>query len=322
MQIQCYAQRLLNPFRGIVNVIKYEAAEAVTTDGVRWDIYVSNDELKKDLNSTGRVLISDIRYGSWSADQGLRRGPIFPSDDFIRMEKMGDVVFNHLLKVHNRIPFALKDHYELWMLSEDTAPLVLLDSAINRQELDFDIPAYWRSGNLCHEKFASDAVAEILHEKTDTHCAATILMQHINELAGQNPSASWFHRLENGDGVALQQSAVDMPASLFPPLMIRGRGYPEPYQQLVDDFICWQAPWLLVLDSLQDTQRRQFEHDARRQALQVEQQYRSYPKIIDPEIINAARIEARMRHTLEPDAQVDDTMSTFYLELHNPSPTE
>ena len=34
MPVECYAQRLLNPYRGTMHVIKYEAAEAVTLDGV------------------------------------------------------------------------------------------------------------------------------------------------------------------------------------------------------------------------------------------------------------------------------------------------
>lgn len=40
MPIRCYAQRLLNPFRGVKNVIEYQAAEAVTVDGLHRDIYV------------------------------------------------------------------------------------------------------------------------------------------------------------------------------------------------------------------------------------------------------------------------------------------
>jgi len=47
--LSSYSQRLLNPFRGSVNVIRYKSAEAVTTDGINWDIYVSNDDLIKDL---------------------------------------------------------------------------------------------------------------------------------------------------------------------------------------------------------------------------------------------------------------------------------
>ena len=41
----CYSQRLLNPFRGTICCIQYQSAEAVTADGVKWDIYVSNEGL-------------------------------------------------------------------------------------------------------------------------------------------------------------------------------------------------------------------------------------------------------------------------------------
>jgi len=46
MSFYCYSQRLLNPYRGIINCIRYRSAEAVTADGVRWDIYVSNEALQ------------------------------------------------------------------------------------------------------------------------------------------------------------------------------------------------------------------------------------------------------------------------------------
>ena len=49
MKFECYAERLLNPFRGITNTIRYQSAEAVTADGVRWDIYVSNEALQGNL---------------------------------------------------------------------------------------------------------------------------------------------------------------------------------------------------------------------------------------------------------------------------------
>jgi hypothetical protein len=49
MTFDCYTQRLLKPFRGTVNTIRYRSAEAVTADGIRWDIYVSNEALQHDL---------------------------------------------------------------------------------------------------------------------------------------------------------------------------------------------------------------------------------------------------------------------------------
>ena len=55
MELECYAQRLLNPFRGVMNIIAYQGAEAVTTDGVHWDIYVRDTELVQDLANIGLV---------------------------------------------------------------------------------------------------------------------------------------------------------------------------------------------------------------------------------------------------------------------------
>jgi hypothetical protein len=85
LNFHCYSQRLLNPFRGIVSYLGYQSADAVTADGRHWDIYVSNEALLDGLDPGRRPQISDIRYGSWSARRGLKRGPIFPSDDFLQM---------------------------------------------------------------------------------------------------------------------------------------------------------------------------------------------------------------------------------------------
>jgi hypothetical protein len=68
---------MLNPFRGIVSTLAYRSADAVTADGEHWDIYVSNEELLDKSDKQQRPRISDIRYGSWSEQPGLKRGPIF-----------------------------------------------------------------------------------------------------------------------------------------------------------------------------------------------------------------------------------------------------
>jgi len=116
MDFEYYSQRLLNPFRGVMQGIRYGAAEAVTLDGEHWDLYVSNDERMEGIAPGDHAQVSDIRYGHWSAGQGLRRGPIYPSEDFRRMEILGALVYEHLLRVHGRVPFPLRDDYELWLL--------------------------------------------------------------------------------------------------------------------------------------------------------------------------------------------------------------
>ena len=128
MTFHRYSQRMLNPFRGIVSYISYRSADAVTADGSHWDIYVSNEALLDGLDSVRRPQISDIRYGSWSARRGLKRGPILASDDFLLMEAMGTQVYQHLLEVCDQVPYPLLDHYELWLLDAGGQPLALIDS--------------------------------------------------------------------------------------------------------------------------------------------------------------------------------------------------
>jgi hypothetical protein len=43
-----YSQRLLNPFRGIMNVVEMPDADAVTIDASHWDLYVGDTELSQD----------------------------------------------------------------------------------------------------------------------------------------------------------------------------------------------------------------------------------------------------------------------------------
>lgn len=233
--IHCYAQRLLNPFRGMLHIIAYTSAEAVTTDGEHWDIYVRNDELVKDLENSSQVQTSDIRYGSWSEQKGLKRGPVFPSKDFQRMEEMGAVVYEHLRNLH-------------------------------------------RQG-------AGEGIG----------------MTGINLPRGMEG-----RRLANKE---------------FPPYLMQAKGHDEQHVMLVDEFFQWQAPWLLLLPGLQDNERRVLEQQARSRALVVDKQFRLYPKVIDQELFNAARVEAMLRKGQQTEDNPEDVMSTFYIELH-PSPTE
>ena len=105
MVFERYAQRLLNPFRGVMNIIEFEGAEAVTTDGMRWDIYVRDTGLVEEFADSHRIQTSDIRYGSWSAKDGLKRGAIYPSDDFKVLEHRDALLAQDFCQrglIHNR----------------------------------------------------------------------------------------------------------------------------------------------------------------------------------------------------------------------------
>ena len=78
-----YSQRLLNPFRGVVNCIRYRSAEAVTADGVRWDIYVSNEALLAATPDRQHTPARAIPYRAWAAERGQKRGPAAASRRFL-----------------------------------------------------------------------------------------------------------------------------------------------------------------------------------------------------------------------------------------------
>lgn len=324
--IQCYSQRLLNPFRGVVNIIRYRSAEAVTSDGIHWDIYVSNDSLLDGLDKNRSVQISDIRYGRWSEGEGLIRGPIYPSDEFYMLEEMGAVVYQHLLKVHQRVPFPFHDSIEFWLLDRVNRPLALLNSAIDETVIDDYQLLDWRAGQLCKQSFKPAG-----REKTNGGaygCAADHLIAYINGCATMPPAAQWFARKHDGSATALHGHNIDesltgrrLGAEDFPEYFISTRHENDYYTRLVHEFLEWQSPWLLLLDTLATDQRRYFEQYARRQALVVDRQYLLYPEIIDESFIRTARVEARMRRAQKQEVDQDEVMSTFYIELH-PSPTE
>lgn len=315
MQIECYAQRLLNPFRGVVHTIRYQSAEAVTTDGIEWDIYVANDALLDGLGRAGkRAQISDIRYGHWSAEKGLKRGPLFPSDDFKRLEDMGAVVYEHLLKVHRDVPFAFLDHFELWLLDRSDQPLALLHSVRADSETDTKPPLDWRAGMAAQERFQSSAIAGL------TESAGVYLTRHVNSLA--SGVVQWFRRSDDGAGLGLHTLKGGehlrgrvLEAEAFPPLFIATAGMDAAHMRLVHDYHAWQAPWMLLLPHLDTATRSALEASACQQAESIEKHYRLYPTVLDRPALQAARVEAALVRSQPSPANQDDVLPMFYIEL-------
>jgi len=315
MQFECYAQRLLNPFRGVVHTIRYQSAEAVTTDGIEWDIYVANDALLEGLGPAGRrAQISDIRYGHWSAEKGLKRGPLFPSEDFKRLENMGAVVYENLLRIHRDVPFPLRDPFELWLLDRCNLPLALLHSVRTDIETDTQPPLDWRAGMAARERFQSTAIPDM------SEPAGVYLSAYVNSLS--DGIAQWFRRSDDGAGLGLHTLKGGDPlrgrvleANAFPPLFIATAGMDAPHTQLVRDYHAWQAPWMLLLPHLDPATRGILEAYACQQAALVEKNCRLYPAVIDQQALLAARVEAALVRNQPHPPQVDNTMSMFYIEL-------
>ena len=323
MEITCYAQRLLNPFRGVMNIIECQGAEAVTTDGLHWDIYVRDTDLVEDIANSNKVQTSDIRYGNWSEKKGLTRGAIYPSDDFKVLEHRGAIVYEYLLKHHKEIPFALKDNIELWLLDEDGQPLALLNSVVREEDIDLDCHIDWRAGLECRRHFQSPVMRELQHALCIETGAGEYLTRHINTLAGAIPAAQWFWRNRDGSGKGLaginlkaDLAKRSLPASAFCRYFLKEDMDSPAHRRLIEDFLAWQAPCLLLLQDLSRPVRKRFEQQAASRALGVDKHYRLYPDIMDDALIKAARVEAALRRNVPRDDDEDKVMATYYIELN------
>jgi len=319
MKISCYSERILNPFRGVMNVISTGDADAVTIDGVNWDLYVHDhfDCTADQPEEFTQIDMPDIRYGKWNRETGFVRAPALPSYHYEKIQQIGSTLFKVLLKHANQIPFAFKDNYELWLLDkENNEPLALLDSVCSNQEIHDPCTLTWKSGIRCQKFFSSQILPAI--REHETH--ADMLNEIVNSRAGNQPGAQWFYRKCNGYGIGLNAINIDekyigreLSPRLFPRMFVEQNWNCKSTSALFNDFIEWLSPWLLLLDFLKDNQRKSLEATARKQALLVDEMHLLYPKVISEKDINAARVEAAIRKAAsKPDEQTDTIKALNY----------
>jgi hypothetical protein len=214
------------------------------------------------------------------------------------------------------------------LLDTNGLPLALIDSAVFARDMNTSQSIDWRAGRLCRERFSSPIIQGIKGDSDVACSAGEYLTRYVNSIAGDQPSAQWFQRQEDGSGLGLQginvsdsQKGGRLPQEAFPRNLLRAEGHDEKHSGLMEEFFQWQAPWLLLLPGLERAQRQAFEQHARQQALIIDQQFRLYPEIVDTALIKSARVEAMLRNRQQPEPSEEDVMATFYIELH-PSPTE
>ena len=318
MNIVCYSERILNPFRGVMNVIALDDAEAVTTDGVNWFLYVldyfntADDEPEEFINIDNPY----IRFGTWNATNGLKRAPVLPCYHYLEIQHKGERLLEVVRHYAADVPFEFRDYYELWLLEQETKqPLALIDSVCSDREMYNNDLLTWRAGNLCRSQFKTD-VAKLTG---DIKCHAELLDRLVNSRAGKQPAAQWFLREQNGygyglPGINLEQRLVgrELSPRMFPRMFIEQHWENKTHAALVNEFINWMSPWLLLLDFLKDGQRAQLESAAKKHALMVDKLHLLYPKIVEEKHIKAARVEAMLRKTRHDEQQETDNTNASY----------
>ncbi len=336
MPVNCYSQRILNPFRGVMNIISIGGADAVTIDGHHWTLYIHDtfDCPTDDPEEFFEIDMPDIRFADWDARNGLRRSPLIASYHYNEIQAIGNALLDTVLLYADSYPFPFNDKYELWLLDQHSRePLALLDSVCKETEIYTPECPAWEAGLRCKQEFLNQlpkknpdtkSLLNQLLQKAATASAGDLLNQLINQRAGQQPTAQWFYRNSVNNGTELRSTGNSncligrtLSARLFPKMLVQRYWPDEAQTALFTAFIQWLSPYLLVLDHLRDEQRQALELNARDQALLVDKLHVFYPKIIDRQTLNAARVEATIRRANRGQSSETPDNNIEYLETQH-----
>ena len=277
--VRCYAKRLLNPFQGVIQVIAIEHAEAETTDGINWVLYVFHEDI---VSHTG---MSEIRYGSWNRKEGLQLSMVRGTESNNFIDVLGERITDALIEHADTVPFTLNDCYECWLLSEDGQLLALLDTVDHEDKKRSFDGSTWQPCKSDTEAFISP------FGDTDS------LKKLIRTRAGSDLRTVWVRReiSEFGyTGDAVKDDGEIIPASEIPQRLLLESWINSDDSNLVKDYLAWQAPWLLQLDSYDNETRRTIETQAWKRPLLCARQFNLFTKVLDAKNLNAVRVQARL----------------------------
>jgi hypothetical protein len=282
--VSSYAIRRVNPFLGVLQVIKTPDGRAISANGVVWDIEIRAQQGPGwgSLNLNTKQM-AYYRYGLWSVEDGLVTRPMASQlSNKISTQQCNtliDCIREHL----EQLPFTLVDNRELWLFDkDDREPLVLLASAAPDSEQPSPEPKYWTS------RIGAQGVPS-----QRRYPAAGELETLVKQRASFNVKKHWVTRQDDGSGI-IDKNTTRLRAEAFPVFLLT-EDWPEAEQvKLANDYIEWTSPSLLTLQNLDSSERTRLENSLSIQAESVEHHWHLYPEIIDENLITAARVQCRL----------------------------
>lgn len=280
--IRAYSQRLLSPYSGQLQIAESDRARAITIDGDSWEVHFRHS-----------VGAGNGRDGQEAQRSFFRRATEIKQSELGRMSEQSSSadgeIDDRILELTRfltgaSLPFTAADHYEYWLLdAKDQAPLALIFSCTAAGEMEnFPSRPEWTA--------LPAAVMPIEPTEEETARSDSPVNYRVERLvaerAGHNPRASWFKR-EAGESGG------------FPAFLLREDWQEEAQQQLCQRYLQRQSARLLMLHGLQHDDRKRMELAARDHVFEVERFYLLYPEVIDEQLMNAIRVEARLRQSTE-----------------------
>ena len=309
--VRCYAARLLNPFQGVAQIVETEQARAISVDGLNWRVQIRSEIYKTPWSALAIPAQTDrfFVYGVWSHQDGLARVPIHPSLYLEHVEQAVQDLLVQLAQVSRQVPFVLADTHELWLMdASGKQPVALIGSRLPTDEIPPDKQPNWYATANADTAFTSAAFS-VEQAKSTIKCQTQDFLHRIIKQRCRWPyQACWIERLPDGSGSILSNHAgktqrrnEQLQTVLFPSCLL-DEHWPDPQaQQLVTDYLNWQAALLLMLP-LPAQRRRELEQQAQQRPLCVHTHYRLYPDVIDKVLLNKILVEAVMRKSVAKNA--------------------
>jgi hypothetical protein len=297
--VRCYAVRRVNPFEGVLQIVETHDARAYSPNGTIWQIQVLTQRPDHTWRSFSHVLPIEqfFNFGLWDAKGGLQKIPANPVMDIGGMTRAAEALTSELHRLGGQLPFRLSDRYECWSTDYQGNPIALLATTEDPQRMPDIRAARWQATRVSEHGFVSPSLVA-LGIPADGDLGPRQHAEHLERQVRQSgQQKAWFERSESGTGRRIDppNPAAPLPASAFPPLGLKTDWKDQQTRDLATDYLAWQAPRLLMLQDIDDRQRRWLEPEACRQAVELAAAYRLIPHVIDHRRIEAARVEARLR---------------------------
>ncbi|MES9993903.1 MAG: hypothetical protein ABW098_18290 [Candidatus Thiodiazotropha sp.] len=294
-----FSIRQLNPFHGILQVFAGENARALSDTGLVWEIQVLSDTpqgLWANMPFSGKQFYT---FGRWTQESGLQQVPVNPLFNIRDMITSAEQLIPALSSAIKALPFPPADPYELWLLDEhNLKPVALLASCQTGDQLSQADSTEWIAADRGDFSFVSPSLqqrGQVNDDGVNHRIHTSVLEARVRDRGGQQHRRAWFKRNLDGSHTPCQPTQDRLDLTAFPQLPITEEWKNEDDRCLVADYIAWKAPQLLQLHGLDPVTRDRLEQSAVLQAEMVERLWRLYPEIHNNDLLNSARVEAKIR---------------------------
>ncbi|MCG8488350.1 MAG: hypothetical protein MI756_12840 [Chromatiales bacterium] len=293
-----FSIRRLNPFNGLLQVFQLDAARALSANGQVWEIQVLSNSPQGLWANTPMGAQQYFTFGRWSEISGLKQVPVNPLFDIRTMIAASDRLIESLQPALSQLPFPMTDRYEHWLLDEsEQQPLALLQSCRTENEIALiDKPAEWIAADPEDLSFISSHLNQRglpNHDGNNPRVHASILEAEVRHRAGPQSCTAWFYR--NGENEMMPYDETQPRDLEFPTLLLAKSGYDAENTPLIEDYLAWKAPQLLMLPYISGDSRERLEQLAAKQPELMDRFWPLYPEIHNKDLLKRARVEARIR---------------------------